>query len=118
MDKKEFLRRVGAVIRQVRKKRNLTLEDVSKKTGVSYVTLSRLENSNQNDIRMFTLFSIIDKLDLDPYLIFDKKGLNKIEMPTQNTLNKDEIETIRKLQVVIKKLGDKKFGDLLNKITT
>ncbi|MFT5703908.1 MAG: transcriptional regulator with XRE-family HTH domain, partial [Rickettsiales bacterium] len=97
--------------------KGLTLDNVSKRTGVSYVTLSKLENENQNDIRMFTLFSIINGLDIDPLQIFDKKELEKVEMTNQNILSKTEIETLKKLQIAIKKLGGKKFDDLLEKIT-
>ena len=36
--------KIGKRIRQLRKERNMTLEDLSKKCGVALATLSRMEN--------------------------------------------------------------------------
>ena len=59
MEKKLKIR-IGTKIKSLRKKKNLTLTDISRLTGVQLATLSRIEN-DASDIRLSTLMKIIQQ---------------------------------------------------------
>jgi len=52
---------VGKAIREIRKERNLTLEELGKLIGVQKAQISRLEN-NANNVTMDTLLRIFTAL--------------------------------------------------------
>jgi transcriptional regulator with XRE-family HTH domain len=52
--------RLGQRLRRARKDQQATLEDVSKATGVSVATLSRVERGGSKDIDAGTLVSVCE----------------------------------------------------------
>lgn len=58
--------RLGQRLRKARKDQNATLEDVSKATGVSIATLSRVERGGSKDIDAGTLVSICKWIRVRP----------------------------------------------------
>lgn len=49
---------LGARLRRMRKKRNLTLQEVSDKTGIKVATLSRIERGGAKNLRASTLLAL------------------------------------------------------------
>jgi len=60
-------RDISAALRQARKARGVSQEELSKQLGIGHGTLSRAETST--DIRFATLQQIARALDLEPMLI-------------------------------------------------
>ncbi len=58
---------VGAVLRQARKDRGLSQDELSKQLGIGQGTLSRAETST--DVQFGTLQQIARALDLEPMLV-------------------------------------------------
>jgi len=55
---------VGGRLRAARKRERLSLEDLSRLSGIGIATLSHVENGSR-DIRLSTLARILDALDMD-----------------------------------------------------
>jgi transcriptional regulator with XRE-family HTH domain len=60
-------RGIGGALRQARKARGLSQEELSKQLGIGPATLSRAETSA--DVRLGTLQQIARALDLEPMLV-------------------------------------------------
>jgi len=76
-----YLVKIGSALKKIRKEKKVTIEKISLDTGLSPATISYLENSSLNDIKMSTLFKMIDYLEIDFYLflgsVLDDSNLNK-----------------------------------------
>lgn len=57
-------------IRDIRKKRGMTQNELSKKSGIGIVTICRLETGQQKDLSASNLFKIADALDTTVENIF------------------------------------------------
>ena len=55
MDTKEFLKKIGIIIREKRKTKNLSLEAVAFDNNIAYGTLSKLELGKINNITIGTI---------------------------------------------------------------
>jgi transcriptional regulator with XRE-family HTH domain len=77
----EYLVKIGSAIKKIRKEQGVTIENIAFDTGLSSSTISYLENAVLKDVRMSTLFKIIDYLKIDFYLLLslalEDKNLNK-----------------------------------------
>ncbi|MEQ8964787.1 MAG: helix-turn-helix transcriptional regulator [Azospirillaceae bacterium] len=62
-DPESFLAAIGARLRALRKRERLSLEELSRLSGVGIATLSHLENGSR-DIRLSTLARILRALDI------------------------------------------------------
>lgn len=51
---------LGTQLRQIRKERKLTLQDVHDQTGISVATLSRIERSETQNLKSDTLVTLTD----------------------------------------------------------
>lgn len=69
-------RYIGWSIQSLRKRRGLTLEDVSKKTDISIPLLSQLERGDAN-INIANLWKISRALDVEVEFFFQQKALQK-----------------------------------------
>lgn len=62
--------RLGSRLRELRKSKGLTLKEMSEKVGISYSTLSKVEN-NKLSLTYEKLFVISRRLEIDIRLLFD-----------------------------------------------
>lgn len=60
--------KLGANVHAARKERGWTQEDLSAKTGLAVVQISRIERGKR-EIRLSTLIRLIDGLDVPPELL-------------------------------------------------
>jgi len=60
--------KLGANVRAARKERGWTQEDLSGKTGLAVVQISRIERGRR-EIRLSTLIRLIDGLEIPPELL-------------------------------------------------
>lgn len=58
----------GAAVKKAREELGLSRTQLTEMTGVSYVTLAKLEDARPCDIRHMTFFTLCDHLGLDEYL--------------------------------------------------
>lgn len=64
------VRLLGEKIKELRMKRGLTITDLAKKTGLSRVLLSKIENGHVESILMSTAFAIAEALEVEVNEIF------------------------------------------------
>ncbi len=67
---REFLVRFGDKLRQIRKSKNMTQEELAEKIGVSQVQVARIENGRQNTSVIYVK-SVIEALDIQANEIFN-----------------------------------------------
>lgn len=72
----------GMLIKQKRKQKKMTLEEVSKHVGLSKSTLSKIENNKIENLKRSTLISLSNLLDLNPLQLIDN-----IEIDQEITVN-------------------------------
>jgi transcriptional regulator with XRE-family HTH domain len=82
------MNKIGKNIVVIREALNLNRRDLSKKSGVLYKTLSRIEKGSvkEDDIRLGTLKKIVKALNisLDRLALNQKKGkIYKVDMPAE-----------------------------------
>jgi transcriptional regulator with XRE-family HTH domain len=58
-------------LRRERLRRALSMRGLAEKAGISYVTLSRIENGSGEDVRPTTLRKISDALGIEPDILID-----------------------------------------------
>lgn len=68
----------GPVLRDIRKCKGLTIEDVSYRTGISTSTLSQLEQGGRN-LSMKTLYALMEVYDTDANTLLDIRSKDKEE---------------------------------------
>ena len=86
MKKVEFVKKLGLIVREARKAKGFSIEDLADKSKIAYSTLSCLERGIVGDIKSYNLYNIIQNLEIDPTVIFGK-----------NKLTKDKISLINKI---------------------
>ena len=59
-----YLVKIGSAVNKIRKEKSVTIEKIALDTGLSPATISYLENATLKDIKMSTLFKIIDYLKI------------------------------------------------------
>ena len=64
----------GGTLRRERLRRALTQRELADKAGVSYVTVSRMENGNAGPVKPPTLRKIADALGLVPDVLINWDG--------------------------------------------
>lgn len=64
---------LGLRLREIRKNQGLTLKEMSEKVGISYSTLSKVEN-NKLSLTYEKLFVLSQRLEIDIRLLFDAQG--------------------------------------------
>lgn len=77
MNKKEFIKKLGQIIRETRKNKNLSIEELAYKSKIAYSTLSSLELGKTSDLKVYNLYKLIQNLDIDSSLIFKEQKLSK-----------------------------------------
>jgi transcriptional regulator with XRE-family HTH domain len=98
---KKYLIKIGSAVRKVRKEKGVTIEKIALDTGLSSATISYLENATLKDVKMSTLFKIIDYLKIDFYLllgaVLEDKDFNKNKKDLINKILSVKDEEINKL---------------------
>ncbi|MFT5703896.1 MAG: transcriptional regulator with XRE-family HTH domain [Rickettsiales bacterium] len=105
----EYLVKIGSAIKKIRKEQGVTIENIAFDTGLSSSTISYLENAVLKDVRMSTLFKIIDYLKIDFYLLLslalEDKNLNKNKRELIHKILSIKDEEINKLDSFREVLG-------------
>ena len=96
-----YLVKIGSAVKKIRKEKSVTIEKIALDTGLSPATISYLENATLKDIKMSTLFKIIDYLKIDFYLllgvVLEDENLNKNKRDLINKILSVKDEEINKL---------------------
>jgi len=96
-----YLVKIGSAVKKIRKEKSVTIEKIALDTGLSPATISYLENATLKDIKMSTLFKIIDYLKIDFYLllgvVLEDKNLNQNKNDLINKILSVKDEEINKL---------------------
>lgn len=96
-----YLVKIGSAVKKIRKEKSVTIEKIAIDTGLSPATISYLENATLKDIKMSTLFKIIDYLKIDFYLllgvVLEDKNLNQNKKDLINKILSVKDEEINKL---------------------
>lgn len=96
-----YLVKIGSAIKKIRKEKGITIEKIALDTGLSPATISYLENASLKDIKMSTLFKIIDHLQIDFYLllgmVLEDQNLNKHKRELISKILSVKDEDINKL---------------------
>ena len=96
-----YLVKIGSAVKKIRKEKSITIEKIALDTGLSPATISYLENATLKDIKMSTLFKIIDYLKIDFYLLLgvalEDKNLNQNKKDLINKILSVKDEEINKL---------------------
>lgn len=85
---------IGALLRKVRKERNLTLQTVADAIGISKSLLSNYEN-NINHIPSNKLLALLEFYCIEP-LNFIVKGKEYIDISNYSEINKQKVLVIDK----------------------
>ncbi len=108
----DYLVKIGLVIRKARKARGLSIENMALDTHLTPATVSNLENANSKDLKLSTVFKVIDYLDIDLYWFLSwimKDGdlsKNKRELVERILETKDsEIDKLNLLKNLIEALN-------------
>lgn len=64
---------IGDNVRKIRQEKHLSMERLSKITGLSRYTIDKIEHSRINDFRLSTLQKIANALEVDIIEIIHKK---------------------------------------------
>lgn len=76
---------LGEKLRDIRKSKNLTLENLSAKVDLSIGYLSQIERGNLNPT-MDTLRKISDALDISPYMLMETKNSENFRVKKENRI--------------------------------
>ena len=71
---KTEIKRLGARIREIRKRRKLTLLQLQIATGIAKTTLGRYENARYPNVELLTLFLIAKALEVSVSQLCDYDG--------------------------------------------
>lgn len=103
MNKKDFINELGFLIREIRKNKGLSIEEVSNDSGVSFSKISLLERG-KSEIQTYTLFKIAKALNIDLLTIFEN---HKTKPKKEIIFNDDNLKSlvidISKLLKVLKR---------------
>ncbi|MCS7202576.1 MAG: helix-turn-helix transcriptional regulator [Dictyoglomus sp.] len=93
---------IGDKIRKIRKQKNLTLEELSKKTGLSLSYISLIERGLKNP-SLKALEKIAECLDISPSIFFREEDIDEkesIEVFLRANTNLDEEERKMIIQLI------------------
>ncbi|CAM3861774.1 helix-turn-helix domain-containing protein [Alkalicoccus chagannorensis] len=100
----------GEVLYFYRKKKSLTMQQLAREVEVSQSYISNLENGKRKDPSYEVMFSLADKLDINPYTLIEKvaskeTGSSKPQASLQKEINDFEAEqgydTLKELKNIL-----------------
>ena len=110
-----YLVKIGSAVKKVRREKGITIEKIALDANLSPATISYLENATLKDLKMSTLFKIIDYLQIDFYLllsmVLEDQDLNKHKRELINkilSVKDEEIDKLDSFKEVINTLGNKR----------
>jgi len=103
MEKQKFIDELGFLIRETRKNKGLSIEELAIDSGVSFSKISLLERG-KSEIQTYTLFKITQALDIDLLSIFKThKTKPEKEIVFNDEDLKDLLINVQKLTKVLKR---------------
>ncbi|MFT7098740.1 MAG: transcriptional regulator with XRE-family HTH domain [Rickettsiales bacterium] len=107
LEKEEFIKKLGSIIREVRKSKGLSMEELAHNSNIAYSTLSCLERGTVGNFQIYNLYKLVENLDIDPSLIFkehDKATKNKAVLI--NKISSLDDKDLKGILESLKKLTD------------
>jgi len=105
LNKEDFIKKLGLIIREARKSKALSIEELAHNCDIAYSTLSCLERGVVGNLQVYNLYKLIEKLDIESSLIFKEideasqekaKLIGKISSLSDDELNR-ALEVIRRV---------------------
>ncbi|MFT5703250.1 MAG: transcriptional regulator with XRE-family HTH domain [Rickettsiales bacterium] len=107
MEKEEFVKKLGIIVREHRKKKGISIDELAFKTNVTYTTVSCLERGIAKDLKAFNLYKLVKNLNIDPSLIFNEyHGANKDKLILINKISSLDNKDLKGILDSLKKLTD------------
>lgn len=66
---------MGYRVKEIRKQRNMTQEELERKSGISRQTISAIENDKVSDVKVGTLLAIANALETTVDCLFFEKAV-------------------------------------------
>jgi transcriptional regulator with XRE-family HTH domain len=104
MKKAEFIKKLGLIVREARKAKELSIEELADKSKIAYSTLSCLERGIVGDIKSYNLYNIIQNLEIDPAVIFGKNKLTKDKVSLINKISDLDDKELKAFLELFKRL--------------
>jgi len=104
MEKEDFIKKLGLIVREARKKKGISIEELAFNSNVAYSTVSCLERGVAKDLKVFNLYNLIKNLDIDPHLIFGNQNLTPEKISLINKISLLEDKDLKGILESLKKL--------------
>ncbi len=101
LNKEDFIKKLGLIIREARKSKALSIEELAHNCDIAYSTLSCLERGVVGNLQVYNLYKLIIELDITPSLIFkeiEDSSKNKEKIIDKiSSLKNDELDAVLEL---------------------
>ena len=105
LTKEEFIKKLGLTIRDARKRKGLSIEELAHNSNVAYSTLSCLERGTVGNLQVYNLYKLVENLDIDSSLFFKEYNeLTKEKMILINKISSLDDDELNKILESLKKL--------------
>lgn len=104
MEKEAFIKKLGLIVREARKKKGISIEELALSSNVAYSTVSCLERGIAKDLKAFNLYNLIQNLDIDPTLIFGGQNLTQDKISLINKISYLDDKDLKGILDSLKKL--------------
>lgn len=104
MNKQEFVKKIGALIREERKEQNMSIEELAFESNVAFTKISLFERG-KSGVEIYTLYKIAKALDIDLFSMFESNSTNKDSKEIINFKDEDLkslLANVQKLTRVLK----------------
>ena len=107
MDKEKFIKKLGLIIREARKSKGLSIEELAFNSKIAYSTLSCLERGTAGNLQVYNLYKLIENLNIDPSLIFKEYDkATKDQIALINKISSFDDKELKAILESLKKLTD------------
>ena len=107
MNKQQFVKKLGALIRQERQKQNISIEELAFKSSVTFARISLFERG-KSGIEIYTFYKITKELGIDLFSAFDSnstdEGIKEMTDFKEEDL-KSLLDNVKKLTRTLKSKG-------------
>jgi transcriptional regulator with XRE-family HTH domain len=104
MEKENFIKNLGLIVREARKRKSMSIEELALNANVAYSTVSCLERGLAKDLKVFNLYNLIKNLDIDPSLIFGDQNLTQDKISLINKISSLDDKDLEGILDSLKKL--------------
>jgi len=105
MKKKDFIKKLGLIVRNARKNKGFSIEELADKSQIAYSTLSDLERRVAGGLKVYNLYNIIQNLEIDSNLIFSKTKLSKDKINLIHIISNLDDKELKGFLELFKKFG-------------